>query len=424
MNDEELFEFCKQQYIKCDAKGCEKSIAGKGRCSSCHLVFYCSRDCQKQHWKEHKPCCWPINERKEMYEEEGKSSGAIPQVEADTETRDRVLSENPSCAICLQEGDDIVQPIVLGECKHVFCFSCLKHWNNVQTKSSTPSFEEFLAGGGHPELLVQDDDVVSTCPICRKEIPNIRDTIISETSLLLAAAKNKNATEELRSVNCSRALENVKKLADYDEWHDRAQVLLFKTEIYTLQKDYENALKIGKEAVLFYKKAVDNHKRIKVLKARVDEKSVELEVDEEIFRILDEMTQIKKAGHTAPDQHIASIFHLADIQLLGKDWIGALQTYRYATQLYSKPDQMTAKQYHAIYSGTAQCQYELGEYSNAIIFGEAALKMNRYFPWAHKYVVLAYKATGQLEKAKEAAGQAVVYEAPWDDQYRAKVCEF
>jgi len=33
------------------------------RCSSCYSVRYCSRECQKQNWKIHKPACLEVKER-------------------------------------------------------------------------------------------------------------------------------------------------------------------------------------------------------------------------------------------------------------------------------------------------------------------------------------------------------------------------
>jgi Tfp pilus assembly protein PilF len=59
-----------------------------------------------------------------------------------------------------------------------------------------------------------------------------------------------------------------------------------------------------------------------------------------------------------------------------------------------------------------------------ISLDEEALTAHRHFPWSHNYVALAYKASGQLEKAKEMAGQAMIYESPWDEQDRADVREF
>ncbi len=44
--------------VKCQKiEQCGKPFA---RCSGCQLVRYCSRDCQKQHWKEHKALCMSV----------------------------------------------------------------------------------------------------------------------------------------------------------------------------------------------------------------------------------------------------------------------------------------------------------------------------------------------------------------------------
>ena len=40
------------------------------KCSRCKKVFYCNRECQKQHWKVHKKQCVPVKEpedRKILY---------------------------------------------------------------------------------------------------------------------------------------------------------------------------------------------------------------------------------------------------------------------------------------------------------------------------------------------------------------------
>ena len=48
--------------VKCQKiEQCGKPFA---RCSGCQLVRYCSKDCQKQHWKEHKALCMSVREFK------------------------------------------------------------------------------------------------------------------------------------------------------------------------------------------------------------------------------------------------------------------------------------------------------------------------------------------------------------------------
>ncbi|KAF5364996.1 hypothetical protein D9758_008095 [Tetrapyrgos nigripes] len=48
-------------YRFCEAKGCNKvegrELEKMQGCAGCHLVFYCSRECQKRDWKEHKTEC-------------------------------------------------------------------------------------------------------------------------------------------------------------------------------------------------------------------------------------------------------------------------------------------------------------------------------------------------------------------------------
>ena len=35
------------------------------QCSRCHMEFYCGRECQKRHWKQHKKeCALRLEERK------------------------------------------------------------------------------------------------------------------------------------------------------------------------------------------------------------------------------------------------------------------------------------------------------------------------------------------------------------------------
>ena len=41
---------------------------GTKRCSKCQTVYYCSKECQKAHWKIHKKACSEIHSTKEVEE--------------------------------------------------------------------------------------------------------------------------------------------------------------------------------------------------------------------------------------------------------------------------------------------------------------------------------------------------------------------
>jgi hypothetical protein len=51
-----VFNFC----ARCEQGGKEKKMK---YCSRCGVYPYCSRECQKVHWKEHKKVCTPSAER-------------------------------------------------------------------------------------------------------------------------------------------------------------------------------------------------------------------------------------------------------------------------------------------------------------------------------------------------------------------------
>ena len=39
--------------------GCKRNGEGLNACARCNVVYYCNRECQKSHWKLHKPACTP-----------------------------------------------------------------------------------------------------------------------------------------------------------------------------------------------------------------------------------------------------------------------------------------------------------------------------------------------------------------------------
>merc|ERR1712032_1266374 len=41
-----------------------KAVAGKKKCSRCRIAEYCSRECQRLHWKQHKIECEGITQPK------------------------------------------------------------------------------------------------------------------------------------------------------------------------------------------------------------------------------------------------------------------------------------------------------------------------------------------------------------------------
>jgi hypothetical protein len=74
-----------------------------------------------------------------------------------------------------------------------------------------------------------------------------------------------------------------------------------------------------------------------------------------------------------------------------------------------------------IMMGLSRCLYEVGNYETAILIGKPAIKLNRHYTGARHYMVLASKAQGDMDAATRLMAQAIIYEAPWDDNHQTKM---
>ena len=109
------------------------------------LSFHDSKECQVQHWKQHKSTCTKIKTKHDKWKK------AMNNVLPDGTVND--TKEGP-CAICLEET--ITNPVVM-PCGHVFCFACM---GSYQCSSDS---EE--------------------CPYCRGAIPDVWTTAAERAQL-------------------------------------------------------------------------------------------------------------------------------------------------------------------------------------------------------------------------------------------------
>lgn len=346
----------------------------------------------------------------------GIGRGSAPKVQADKETVEQVLKSRPGCGICLEQN--MTNPIVLDGCKHAFCFACLKNWNDYQTRVST--FDEQTGTISRPATDTP------TCPTCRGEIPNVSKALIESALLHMAAAKRSDASEQNRKERCIKAMADIETLVlDSASGQDQIQADVIRSEIAILSEDYDSALQIAQGVSATLKETVDRNARVETLMEQADILRRDEETEEEADEILSQVEQLLGAGcHAKPTTYVEACLKVAQIQILQKDWEGAKRTYQDTMQMYPDQQSMTPPQHRELFTGMSQCAYELGRHDIAIRLGEAAIEMNRYFPWSHKYVALAYKASGDIEKAQEVAAHAVVYETPWDDRHRSEVRQF
>lgn len=104
------------------------------------------------------------------------------------------------------------------------------------------------------------------------------------------------------------------------------------------------------------------------------------------------------------------MLHAQYFQIL-ENWKGALELY---TSVFDQVPERSPPEGRELMMGMSHCFYEIGEYDRAIMTGEYALRMNRHFPQAHKYVALSLKAKGDRVSAIKTMTRAVLYETPWD----------
>ena len=106
-----------------------------------------SKECQVQHWKQHKSACTIIKMKHDKWKK-GNSLTLPDGTALDTK-------EGP-CAICLEET--ITNPVVL-PCGHAFCFACV----------------------GHYQYSLNSKD--ASCPYCRGEIPDVMGKAMERATL-------------------------------------------------------------------------------------------------------------------------------------------------------------------------------------------------------------------------------------------------
>jgi len=129
-------------------------------CSRCHLVFYCSRTCQAQHWKQktagHRQFCVTPEERRSDQRETTLTPGT-------PKPHDCVVpsSKDNECAICLKTLDPSSAGCCALPCFHVFHIPCAEGLRSFSTAQVCPISRAHLPPG---RSSVLSKAVGFTCP--------------------------------------------------------------------------------------------------------------------------------------------------------------------------------------------------------------------------------------------------------------------
>jgi len=386
--------------IQCDG-GCGTANPSK-RCTRCKAVYYCSLECQKLHWKQHKRFCLPVPETIEkLRKDDGYFNGKLQYSDEDvaflrtkldvermgagnsfeTVTEDK-RKTNTECSICFR--DPIVAPVLVKGCCHAFCSSCLHKWqqqtqqnaldndNNLQNSVMIMNLHDKSA-----PRRIRLSDPPSHCPTCRGEAGpgKVINALVAISQQCLEKVKTKGSNDRNSEEELVQVLAELDKVlgmkeqsgADFAIYASKAQILLFLSRP-------NDAL-----ACLAAFDRVNDDKNWK-----------NDSMDGSAMRLLE-----------------------AEAYIQLEDWETAMDR-----SIPKAAGAMGASQFRQIHMLQAKCQYHLGKYDQAIRAIDGILQIwgprYRHYPGIRKYKALAEKAKGDVEAALTTMNQAVLYETPFE----------
>ena len=339
-----------RSHIECDC--CGKPGPTKN-CSRCLSYYYCNRECQVSHWKEHKQHCAFVKEQCDRYNRRKRYVREFLQEE---KGREEDQKEKEECAICLEV---IELPISL-ECGHVFCVSCLMTYHATNKKSS--------------------------CPNCRGDMHSeqLNTIAIDQTSVYCERANRTEGAE--RDVYANLALRQIdtmfnSQVVDCDDLPpDQLHKIMLQ---HTLPR---------KADVL----------------ARLNMHREQIETVDEFLNLCATEYVINK--EKVLDQKISK----AKAHLKLEEWQTALDLFRPLCE--DAIDQQHLGFCCCIAGGICRAQYELQNYHEAIIEGDrAAWEVNRHHAGVHKYIALSQMKLGDIAAAKKSITRGILLEEQWNE---------
>ena len=388
-----------RECITCDAEHCDKTNP-KSCCVRCRTVYYCGRECQKRHWPMHKLECRDVETMKQMVADIG-SGAAAP---AEDENKQDILSKQYCCGICLEEKDYMTNPVVL-PCRHVFCYPCLRRYQQLQR--SVERWNHSPPTQHH-----------SRCPYCRSEIYDVKKSIVEGVLIHAARAGRKDLHENERNEYAALALQELEKIISTEE--NDIQARLTKAEILGQIGDHTRAIELFEDLEKEFQVMVDDKKKVDELTHQAKNAS-DAGNDAEAEKVMDQIELIITPGKSVVSESelIGMRIFIAEEYVALEKWDDAISSF--GSVMMRGQEALTAVQQRRIIMGLSRCFYEKGKYDTAIDFGHSAIETNRHFPGVHKYVALSYKSKGDLREAQKVMTRAVLYETPWDEYHKKEV---
>eukprot|EP00039_Didymoeca_costata_P003116 m.65176 g.65176 ORF g.65176 m.65176 type:complete len:420 (+) comp11714_c0_seq3:166-1425(+) len=363
--------------VPCDNPACKKMCKGL-RCSRCQCEFYCSKDCQRAIWKEHKIVCNAFDKQeKQRKNNKDTPKDILGQAYQDLEEAKKKARENEdTCSVCLEP---FKAPLLL-QCSHMFCVAC------IASGKAMIGVEEFH------------------CPLCRANMENpLVDMYVLYMNAFGRAYRIKRKyPEEVKQLELKireDAEEMIAALTDLsgESW-SRLLIQDGVIESYMSTEQWEEAIAVG----------------------------IEME------KTLLSGQPLMHCGRLAvsPNMHPTTLL-ARTYSFMGTSYL-KLKKVDEASDTIGKAFksmdegglQMEPKMMRNFAHLSCLVRYAQGKYDDALDIGQCALEMNRHYEGIYKALADCAVAKGDLDKAIEWMRQGVKYETPWDEENHKKVLNY
>jgi hypothetical protein len=339
-----------RSHIECDC--CGKPGPTKN-CSRCLSYYYCNRQCQMTHWKNHKQQCAFLKGIHDTYKKKKRIGDEF--LEEKEKGKSGVSDE---CAICLE---DIELPISL-DCGHVFCVQCL-----MQHKAANN-------GKG-------------SCPNCRGDVDadQIGKTTADQMIVYVERAKRSDGAE--REVYVNLALRQI-----------------------------DAALKTNLPFGLSWDKEFKDQLQVAELSSKITAYE-ELKMYREVIETVDKFMNLCANTEYVIGKEIVLDVKISNAKahLKSEEWKTALDMFKLL--LMDAINQQHSGFCSDTAAGISRAQYELHNYHEASVNGyKAAWRGNRYRKGVHKYIALSQMKLGDIAEAKKTITRGLLLEEQWNEE--------
>lgn len=246
--------------------------------------------------------------------------------------------------------------------------------------------------------------------------------------MYIAHALKRSAGEEEQAKFNGLAIAQLDKVLDTNGNHIAALVLKGKILKQTQPEEaiilFEKALEIDKHSNDLTEEYGDLIHAADLARDDGDEYEAEdlLERADEVRELM--ASDLRFGDVRGPERLFDVKITLAEAHEANGGWEEASELYREMVQYVGRDRKCTREQYRFIFQGYSRCSSRLGKHQLAIKAGENAVAESRGFPGVHMLVAFPQRATGDLSGAIKTMSQAVLYEAPWDDENLQKNMTF